>query len=69
MKDELKREIKGKAENLKGRAKEAGGALSGNKAMQGEGTVERVAGAAKEKIAEVERKMDRPRETEEADDE
>ncbi len=69
MKDDLKREIKGKMDNLKGRMKEAIGSLSGNKQTQAEGTVERAAGAAKEKVAEVERKVDRSRDEEEADDE
>lgn len=75
MKDDLKREIKGKMDNLKGRMKEAIGSLSGNKETQAEGTVERVAGAAKEKVAEVERKAgagqsrDTERDAEEMDDE
>ncbi len=56
MKDDLKREIKGKVDNIKGRVKEAIGALSGDKKTQAEGTVERVGGAANEKIGEVERK-------------
>ncbi len=34
MKDDLKREIKGKVDNLKGRVKEAIGALSGNKSKK-----------------------------------
>ncbi len=59
MKDDLKREIKGKVDNIKGRVKEAIGALSGNKQTQAEGTVERAAGAANEKVGEVERKVDR----------
>ena len=63
MKDDLKREIKGKMDNLKGRVKEAIGSLSGNKETQAEGTVERAAGAAKEKVAEVERKVDQSRNT------
>lgn len=75
MKDDLKREIKGKMDNLKGRMKEAIGSLSGNKETQAEGTVERAAGAAKEKAAEVERKTgagqsrDTERDAEEMDDE
>ena len=69
MKDDLKREIKGKVDNIKGRVKEAIGALSGNKETQAEGTVERVAGAANEKIGEVERKVGKSHGTEEADDE
>jgi uncharacterized protein YjbJ (UPF0337 family) len=59
MNDDLKREIKGRVENIKGRMKEPIGSLSGNKRTQAEGTVERGAGAANEKVGEVERKVDR----------
>ena len=59
MKDDLKREIKGRVENIKGRVKEAIGSISGNKHTQAEGTAERVAGAANEKVGEVEGKLDR----------
>ena len=69
MKDDLKREIKGKVDNIKGRVKEAIGALSGNKETQAEGTVERAAGAANQKVGEVERKVDRAVSREETDDE
>ena len=69
MKDDLKREIKGKVDNIKGRVKEAIGALSGHKETQVEGTVERAAGAANEKIGEVERKVGNALGREEADDE
>jgi uncharacterized protein YjbJ (UPF0337 family) len=69
MKDDLKRDIKGKVDNIKGRVKEAIGALSGNKEAQAEGTVERTAGAANEKAAEVERKVGKAVGHEEADDE
>lgn len=69
MNDDLKREIKGKVDNIKGRVKEAIGALSGNKETQAEGTVERVAGAANEKVGEVERKIGKAAGHEEADDE
>ena len=68
MKDDLKREIKGKVDNLKGRMKEAFGALSGNKESEAKGAAERVSGAAEEKVAEVERKIRKSPE-EEADDE
>jgi uncharacterized protein YjbJ (UPF0337 family) len=68
MKDDLKREIKGKMDNLKGRMKEAFGTLSGNKESEVKGAAERASGAAQEKIAEVERKVRRPQD-EEADDE
>jgi uncharacterized protein YjbJ (UPF0337 family) len=69
MKDDLKREIKGKMDNIKGRVKEAVGALSGNKEREAEGAAERAAGAANEKIAETERKFEGSHEREETDDE
>jgi uncharacterized protein YjbJ (UPF0337 family) len=47
-----KDQIKGKAENLKGRVKEAAGALTGNKHKQADGLIDRVAGAAREKIGQ-----------------
>jgi uncharacterized protein YjbJ (UPF0337 family) len=43
-------ELKGKGENLKGRAKEAVGALSGDKRLQGEGLFDRLRGAVREKL-------------------
>jgi uncharacterized protein YjbJ (UPF0337 family) len=67
-----KDELAGKAENLKGRAKEAAGALTGNKARQGEGMVERVGGAVREKVGKVEgdvkRDADSTRRREEPED-
>ena len=45
-------ELKGKLENLKGRAKEAVGSLSGNKRAEAEGLAERVEGAAREKVGQ-----------------
>jgi uncharacterized protein YjbJ (UPF0337 family) len=45
-----KDELKGKAENLKGRVKEAMGSISGNKEKEGEGLVDRVKGAVREKL-------------------
>ena len=59
MKDDLKRELKGRVENIKGRVKEAIGSISGNKHTQAEGTAERAAGAANEKVGDVEGKLDR----------
>ena len=38
---------KGAQQNVKGRVKEAAGVLSGSKKLEGEGLVDRVAGAAK----------------------
>jgi uncharacterized protein YjbJ (UPF0337 family) len=68
MKDDLKREIKGKMDNLKGRVKEAIGSLSGNKETEAKGAAERASGAAEEKLGEAERKI-RKSVDEEADDE
>jgi uncharacterized protein YjbJ (UPF0337 family) len=68
-----KDELKGKMENLKGRAKEATGAITGDKEKQAEGTVERVRGAAREKIAEakenIAKKVEKIEETEEGSEE
>lgn len=68
-----KDELGGKLDNLKGRAKEAAGAVTGNKKLQGEGLVERVGGAAREKVGnaeeEVKRDADSSRRREESDDE
>jgi len=47
-----KDQLKGKAENIKGRVKEAAGALTGNKHTEAEGLVERVEGAARDKVAQ-----------------
>jgi uncharacterized protein YjbJ (UPF0337 family) len=61
-------ELKGKAENLKGRVKEAGGALTGNKKTEAEGMAERAKGAAREKIGEIKRDLGRE-DIEDSDDE
>ena len=50
-------ELKGKAENLKGRVKQAAGSLTGDKKLEAEGAVERVKGAAEEKVGEAKRKV------------
>ena len=54
-----KEQLKGKIRNLKGRAKEAAGALTGNKKRQAEGMAERVAGAGQEKVGQAEEKLAR----------
>jgi uncharacterized protein YjbJ (UPF0337 family) len=56
-------EIKGKVDNLKGRAKQAAGSLSGDKKLEAEGAAERIKGAVQEKVGEAKRKL---RENEEA---
>ena len=51
-------EIKGKAENLKGRVKQAAGAVTGDKETEAEGAVERAAGAAREMAGKAKRKLE-----------
>ena len=45
-----KDELKGKGENLKGRVKQAIGSLAGDKRTEGEGLLDRVRGAVREKL-------------------
>ena len=51
-----KDELKGKAKNLKGKIKDAVGAITGDKDLQAEGERDRIGGAAQEKFGEVKRK-------------
>jgi uncharacterized protein YjbJ (UPF0337 family) len=44
-------ELKGKVDNIKGRAKQAAGAATGNKNLEAEGAAERIKGAAQEAAA------------------
>jgi uncharacterized protein YjbJ (UPF0337 family) len=48
----------GKSEQMKGRAEEAVGDLTGNKDLKAEGRADRNAGEAKEAIGKVEEKVD-----------
>ncbi len=57
-----KDELKGKAENLKGRVKEALGTLTGHKDKESEGAAERVEGAAKEKFGQAKEKFGQAKE-------
>jgi uncharacterized protein YjbJ (UPF0337 family) len=43
----------GKSDQVKGRAKQAAGVLSGDKGLENEGKVDRAAGKAKEKAGDV----------------
>ena len=54
-----KDELKGKAENLKGRVKEAAGSLFGDKRKEGEGLVDRVRGAVREKFGKAKDEVSR----------
>jgi uncharacterized protein YjbJ (UPF0337 family) len=53
-------EVKGKFENLKGRAKQAAGAVTGDKSLEAEGLGERVKGAVREKVGEIKRDANKP---------
>jgi uncharacterized protein YjbJ (UPF0337 family) len=54
--------VRGTVENLEGRAKEAAGALTGNKKKQAEGSAERAHGALRQKVAKVAAEARRDRE-------
>ncbi|MEA2699406.1 MAG: CsbD-like [Myxococcales bacterium] len=64
-----KDQVRGKVENLKGRAKEAAGAITGNKETQAEGTVERIKGAVREKVGQIKNDTARKIDSSAADDE
>jgi uncharacterized protein YjbJ (UPF0337 family) len=50
-------ELQGKKKNVKGRVKEAVGALTGNKDLESEGANERAEGVAQEQIGKASRKV------------
>ena len=54
-----KDELKGKVENLKGRGKQAYGAMTGDKEKEAEGLLDRVSGAVREKVGKAEREVSR----------
>ena len=54
-----KDQVKGKVENLKGRAKDAAGAVTGNKERQAEGMIDRAKGAVREKVGDVKEEVRR----------
>lgn len=60
-------ESKGKLENLKGRVKQAAGTVTGDKSLEAEGALDRVKGAAQEKVGEAKRKLNES--NQQADDE
>jgi len=53
----MRDKIKGRAQNLRGRVKEASGALTGNKRRQAEGAAERIKGAVREDVGEARRSV------------
>ena len=54
-----KDELKGKAENLKGRVKDALGSLTGDKRKQAEGFIDRVRGTVRGKFGKAKREVSR----------
>jgi uncharacterized protein YjbJ (UPF0337 family) len=64
-----KDQVRGKVENLKGRGKEAAGAITGNKDTQAEGTVERIKGAVREKVGQIKSDAARKSDSSSIDDE
>jgi uncharacterized protein YjbJ (UPF0337 family) len=55
---EEERVVAGKTDQMKGKAKEAVGDLTGNKDLKSEGKADRQAGEAKEEIGKVEEKVE-----------
>lgn len=53
----MNHQVKGKAQNLKGRAKQAVGAMTGNKELEAKGAVERAKGAVEELAGKAQRKL------------
>ena len=64
-----KDELEGKAENLKGRVKDAAGALTGDKGKQAEGMADRARGAVRENVGKAEREVSKELDRDETDDE
>jgi uncharacterized protein YjbJ (UPF0337 family) len=59
-----KDEIKGVAQNIKGRVKEAIGNLTGDKKAEASGAAERAKGAAEKKVGEIKKELDEDTESE-----
>ncbi len=55
MKDSTKDKIQGSSTDLKGKAKEAAGRVTGNQNLQDEGRADQVAGKVQKKVGDVEK--------------
>ncbi|HEY0708828.1 MAG TPA: CsbD family protein [Polyangia bacterium] len=53
----MNKELDGKLENLKGRAKQAAGTVTGDKELEAEGAVDRAKGAVKEGFEKAKRNL------------
>jgi uncharacterized protein YjbJ (UPF0337 family) len=51
--------LKGKAENIKGRVKQAVGSMTGNKKLEAEGLAERTKGSAREKLGQAKETLEK----------
>ena len=51
--------VEGKADKLKGKVKDAAGALTGDTKLQAEGKLDKLKGDAKDALGKAERKIDR----------
>jgi len=54
----MNHQVKGKAENLKGRAKQAVGAMTGDKELEAKGAAQRVKGAGQELAGKAQKKVE-----------
>ena len=54
-----KDQLKGRAENLKGRAKQAVGFVTGDRGTQLDGTIDRAKGAVRKKVGDVKQRLAR----------
>jgi uncharacterized protein YjbJ (UPF0337 family) len=58
MKDSTKNQAKGKVKELKGRAKEVAGKVTGNPELEAEGTVEKTIGKGQKKLGDIEKAIE-----------
>jgi uncharacterized protein YjbJ (UPF0337 family) len=63
-----KQSVSGSLENLKGRVKQAAGAVTGDKSLEAEGAVDRAKGAVKEALGKAKDKLDEGDEDEAVDE-
>ena len=59
MKNSTKDQLKGKFENLKGKAKEVAGVITGQRKLQAEGENQQIAGKVQEKVGQVEKVLEK----------
>jgi uncharacterized protein YjbJ (UPF0337 family) len=62
-----KQQVRGSLENMKGRVKQAAGAITGDKSLEAEGAYERAKGSAKEAVGKAKEKVEKAVDEEEAE--